>query len=484
MTSNSVKTTNNMKSYVHVAIMLVLMLGIGFLPPVGDITPLGMKVLGVFLGLVYGWCFVDLLWTSLFGFFALGLTGYMDATSAIAMAFNNQSLVIVLVCFVFAECVNQLGVSSAIAYWILGRKVFVGRPWLFIAGVIAVSMILSLFGGVYAAIFLMWSVVAKIAELNNIPKGNILISMLTAMIVYAAFTGYASIPFGPMALMYGGMFTNATGLSVPAMPLIISGLTYGTLTFALMFVISKLFFKVDASQFKFTEELRQEYASFQINKVQKAGLVLLLIYFFALLLSFTLKGGIWSILSSWGIVGFSIIYMVIFSIWKDENGAPICDMAQCFKNGIVWDTLVLFAVTIPVSAAMESAEVGITSTIHSVCTVLFSGWDLTMMIIVIMIVIGAITQLMHNIVLGAIFIPIFAPIVIEMGGNPIAFFFMFYMILQCAYATPAGSMMAALVFGKKDVPVKHSYLYGIMFWIVSEIVFIVLMPFWNIIFPY
>ena len=66
----------NTISYIHVAIMLALMLGGGYLPPIAQITPIGMKVLGVFLGLVYGWCFIDLLWTSVLGFFALGLTGY------------------------------------------------------------------------------------------------------------------------------------------------------------------------------------------------------------------------------------------------------------------------------------------------------------------------------------------------------------------------------------------------------------------------
>lgn len=48
-------------TYVHVVIMLALMLGGGLLPPFGEITPLGMKVFGVFLGLLYGWCFIDIL---------------------------------------------------------------------------------------------------------------------------------------------------------------------------------------------------------------------------------------------------------------------------------------------------------------------------------------------------------------------------------------------------------------------------------------
>lgn len=43
-------------------------------------------------------------------------------------------------------------------------------------------------------------------------------------------------------------------------------------------------------------------------------------------------------------------------------------------------------------------------------------------------------------------------------------------------------MMAAMVFGKENIPTKHAYLYGIMFWAVSEVVLIALMPLWNLVF--
>jgi len=40
---------------INVIITLALMFGFGFLPPIGGITPIGMKVLGCFLGLVYAY---------------------------------------------------------------------------------------------------------------------------------------------------------------------------------------------------------------------------------------------------------------------------------------------------------------------------------------------------------------------------------------------------------------------------------------------
>ena len=109
----------NRKSYINIAIMFALMLGVGYLPPIAQITPLGMKVLGVFLGLIYGWCFIDLLWTSVLGIFALGLTGYTTVLGALTEGFSNSAVIIVFICLAFSHCLNVIGVSESVACWLM-----------------------------------------------------------------------------------------------------------------------------------------------------------------------------------------------------------------------------------------------------------------------------------------------------------------------------------------------------------------------------
>ena len=41
------------KKYIHCAIMILLMLSGFILPPMGSVTALGMKVCGVFLGMMW-----------------------------------------------------------------------------------------------------------------------------------------------------------------------------------------------------------------------------------------------------------------------------------------------------------------------------------------------------------------------------------------------------------------------------------------------
>lgn len=82
-------STSVKKGYMtiaHVIIMFALMFIIGNLQPFGTVTPMGMDILGIFVGTLYGWLFLDLLWPSLIALVALGMTGYMTVGEAFSQA--------------------------------------------------------------------------------------------------------------------------------------------------------------------------------------------------------------------------------------------------------------------------------------------------------------------------------------------------------------------------------------------------------------
>ena len=67
----SKKRPKNLFYWINSIIVFVLMFGVGQLPPFGQVTPLGMQILGIFVGVLYGWCTVSLIWPSLVGMVAL-----------------------------------------------------------------------------------------------------------------------------------------------------------------------------------------------------------------------------------------------------------------------------------------------------------------------------------------------------------------------------------------------------------------------------
>lgn len=59
-------TAKNKTIYLHIVIMFILMFGIGFLPPFGQITA-WHESFGVFFGHHLWLVFIDLLWVSFLG---------------------------------------------------------------------------------------------------------------------------------------------------------------------------------------------------------------------------------------------------------------------------------------------------------------------------------------------------------------------------------------------------------------------------------
>lgn len=53
---------------VNSIISLIIMFGFGYLEPFGAITPNGMRILGIFLSLIYGWTTVGTFWLSMIAF--------------------------------------------------------------------------------------------------------------------------------------------------------------------------------------------------------------------------------------------------------------------------------------------------------------------------------------------------------------------------------------------------------------------------------
>lgn len=97
---------------MHIGVMFLIMLGTGFLPPAGNITPMGMKVLGVFLGLIYAWMFVGMLWPSFAGLVALGLSGYCSVTQAFNIGFGNSTFLQIFFFFIIAAYAEHSGLSN------------------------------------------------------------------------------------------------------------------------------------------------------------------------------------------------------------------------------------------------------------------------------------------------------------------------------------------------------------------------------------
>ena len=140
-------TANKVKmKYIHFSVVFALMFLFRFIPPFGTITPYGMTVIGIFIGLIYGWS-VDadnLCWSSIMGIVAIGVSDFGNAGTALATAFGNQSVMLMLMAMFFIGMMQESHLTEWLASAILGAKFVEGRPWLLTAFLVIVPAVSSI----------------------------------------------------------------------------------------------------------------------------------------------------------------------------------------------------------------------------------------------------------------------------------------------------------------------------------------------------
>ncbi len=472
----------NRSRYMHLAIILILAFGISAMPPFGQVTPFGMRAIGTFIAILYGWIFFDLFWTSIFGFMIIPVLGLNTVTGAIAAGLGNQMIITVMLSMAFAVAVDMAGVTDIMANWLLQRKILRKSPWFLVIGLLSIGAVIGLMGPGMAAIFLLWNIVLKIADYCNIKKGEPLLSFMIMMIPVFTMTASFILPFKSGVLIYIAYLMQVTDIGIPAGSFIAFAAASIICIYALILLMAKFVLKLDVSKFVLPEEVLCEVSNAEITNNQKMSLLVLTVYVVVLLLSslFTTLPGA-SFINQLGVGGVSGIAMLILGVLNYE-GKGLIELRKVFAK-LDWSLLFLLAVTYPIADLIKHADSGIMPTIMAAVGPVVSQLGAIPFMIACMVILGLITQVTHNIVLAAMFMPFLLPLCASAGGNMYTLWFMLFVTLNMAYCTPAGSFQSALVFGHEMMERKHAYLFGIALLVVTWIVYAAIgIPLGNVLF--
>lgn len=475
--------TLNKGKYIHLAIMFVLTFGISILPPFGQVTVYGMKTIGVFVGVLYGWIAFDLFWSSIYGFIMIAALGLNSVGGAFAAGLGNDMIINVLLSMAFAIAVDMAGVTDVMANWLLKRKIIRKSPWFLICGILIVGGLIGSIGPSLAAIFLLWAITIKIADYCDIKKGDPLLSFMIMMIPAVTMTSTFIFPFRSGTLIFLSYLYQVTDVPFETVPFIVFGIVTIVLIFVLMILACKVLFRLDVSKFNLPESIIREIEKATVNQKQKMSFGILIIYVLVLLLASILHfpGSNW--INQMGVGGISAIAILALAVMNFE-GKGYINLPKLFSK-LDWSLLFLLAVTYPIADCLKHEDAGIMPTILTYVTPVVTKLGIIPFMIVCMIILGFVTQVTHNIVLGAIFMPMLLPILESMGGNIYTLWFILFLTLNFAYCTPAGSFQSALVFGNDHMERKHAFALGFVLLFSAFVIFAVVgIPLGNVLFTF
>lgn len=475
MSEGTVVKKKNTVYYINTVIVFALMFGIGQLPPFAQITPLGMQILGIFVGVLYGWCTVSLIWPGLLGIVAIGATEYCTVTESFQQAFGSDIPLMIITVYILAAFLEECGLNRYIANWFISRKIGEGRPWVFTILIFAAAFVMSAFVTTYATIIILWMIFYKICDQIGEPKKTKYTAMVVGGIVITCGVTGAIFPFKAFSVLILGLTQNAleTTFDINFFIWTLYNTIICLVTVALYLLVCKFVLRPDLSRVKNAGANNAYLRDEKMNKEQKIGLIVLIAFILGLSLPSILPESIpgMALLSEMSILGVTTICIVVLALVKKVDGKPYINVSQLIAKGVNWELVILIAATMPLCNALEAEEVGVLQSVIAWMTQTFSGLSGTTFLIAIAALFLLTTQVTHNLVLIMVFTPVLTKMGLAFDCNPLVVMLVIFYTAMTAYATPAASANAALIFGNEEwVARKDAYLIGVLILLIAFVV--------------
>ena len=444
---------------VHSAIGIAITALFWLLPPIEPITPVGMKCVGAFLGMVYLWSMVDTLWPSIFGLFMLGISGIDPAglNSVWLNAVGNYTVLLVMFALVLFGAVHEVGDTLYIAKWFLTKKIFKGRPFVFIAIFYVCCGVLSALLSPITSLIILWPIAISLTKTLGLTRedkiwswffvGMFLVS--TLMQPFFPFMGAQLVPLSAFEAMTKQM---GNPMAVPMGPYMAVNLIMTTLIMVVYILAMKLL-RVDVSKLKAIDPAMIE-AQMQLpamNTVQKAYLIMIPFYIAALLLPSFIKGvAPFDFLAKLGPLGVTVLFVIIFLVVR-VDGKPLLNFKEMAYRQMNWGIFFMIAAAVYGANTLSMEATGVTTFLVQVLNPILGGQSETGFVAIMFLVALIITNFANNAAMAVVLLPVVLAFSNQLGINPIPVALGVTLMVFVAMLTPAASPHAGMMHGRKDL---------------------------------
>lgn len=300
-------------------------------------------------------------------------------------------------------------------------------------------------------------------------------------------------PFNPGSIVQINFFSKGMNALVPGIAVSFGGWTIWWLIITNVYIVLWTLFVKFILRVQYPEiaALGDQLSTMgdanqKMNGDQKFGLAVLIGFLAGMFIPNVLPSD-WAfvqIFERLGLTGMLCLVLCIMCAYQKRNGEAFITL-QGVSKGIVWNIIWLLVATEPLANAFNAEQCGIMPSIMSVVTPILMQMSSAMFLVAALIILGLVTQVVHNFVLMVVFIPLLCPLYAQMGGNPYVIFFGLVIVLNAALATPAASYTSALMFGEGSMETKHAYIQGISHFVFSLLIFFLIgWPLANLLLPF
>lgn len=427
----------------------LFMFGFGQLPIDTGLLPEANTMIGIFIGSIIMWLFVDVGWPSLLTLFSLTQLPGVTTAAIISNSLGNNTIAFLIFSCVLTYALSSTGILKRIALWFVNGKD--RSPW-----TLAIMYFLSilLIGSFIAptVLFVLYMSLAKeIFKANGIKPGDEYGRMLMCGTAIMTSISCAITPIAhTFPLMALGYYESATGVAINWIDYMKIGIPAGLIVAAVTFGFLYLGFKNKVTDFNVVnlEELGP------ITMKELISLAMFMIVVFMWLIS-GVAPALFPILKTWTTTIPPIFGIVVLCL------LGILNFNDALKNGVPWTSIILCSATLAVGKYLTSEELGITAAIGNAIGSVFTNPHALAMIILITAFTVIMTNLMSNIVTTTVSYNLMIPLVMSTGViSPELATILIGICASMAYATPPAIAHVALAAGSEYCDAKTMLIYG------------------------
>ncbi len=439
--------------YLHFVVIALLMFALPYLPAPTPITPLGMKLAGVFFGLLYGWSTCGMFWPSLMGLIAIGLSGlYPTVSGAVAAGIGNENVIFCILIFTVIELLNDCGLVKLLTNFLLTRKSIQGKVWRLVIALLAVSFTLAAVGQAFAAMFLVWEMWYAIFSQVGYKPGDKFATLMIIATVMVMCGGGILLPFTNVPYVILSAYASIGQESINFAKYLLFVIPVIILMFAEVVLLIKYVFRPDISRLQNVDMSKLiDNHNLKMDKRQK----IVLLYFSALLILLFLPGilpktlPLTQFLSALGNAGICIILIVAMTLTK-ADGKPIFNFSDIARKAVSWDIFFFLAVIMMIASAIANPATGISDFLKIFLQPLLSIQSPYFFTVIFVALAFTLTNFMNNMVVGILFLPIIVVAGQTLGFSSWALVALVIAAVNFSVLTPAAAPVAGILFANKE----------------------------------
>ncbi len=417
-----------------------------FLPAPDPITPYGMALLGIFIGAVWGWCTVSMIWPSLVALTLLGITGDNTVNAIWTSAWGNPNVIFIFFMLVFAALLAYTDLDKKIAAWIVSRKFAEGRPYVLFGLIFGGCAVTGLVTGPAAAIIIFWQIIDRIVEEVGYKRGEKLPAALTVGVCFCTCLGMLAMPFQTTAVLNFSLFMAGTGGAITSYNYI-SYLAFGVVMCILSIVVWMLFLRFairpDVSLFK--NYKATEDVDLHLDKRQKMSIAIFLLLVVFLLVPSLFANSTNPVLvfiNKFGTTGGAAIMLGVLAFVVCD-GKPLTSIPTLIKNGVIWELIFMLSAGLTIGGQLATPVTGITPFMNTLLGPVLNSVGGVGYLILFMVITLVLTNCANNVPVAAVLLPMQYPICMALGMNPYAMVCIFIFVVDFAIFLPSASPVAA-----------------------------------------